>query len=313
VDSRWGPIYGDAVSTPSDPQRGGPKPDSTPDTGQPERGAGEQPAGEPAPYQPPGQYGGQYGAQPGQYGNPQGQYPPHQYGGQYGSGQPYGQPPQYGGQGQYGQNPQYGQQPAYGPPGGYNNPPYSPYGNQPYGSAEGQGGYAYSPYGTPAPYPAGLEDGGSADNPRPGVMVGALILLILSALPFLIVGALMAFAIGTNVLPPEILNDPRFAEAGLTPDLVVSAVRLGGGVMTVVALLYLLFAVLAFRGRNWARVMVTVMTIGFALLLLSGLVTGASGDAGSLGFLLAVVALCVGGTVLMYLPASTRFFANQKG
>jgi hypothetical protein len=295
------------VSTPSDPQRGGPKPDSTPDAGQPERSAGEQPAGEPAPYQPPGQYGGQYGAQPGQYGNPQGQYPPNQYGGQYG--QPYGQAPQYGGQ--YGQNPQYGQQPAYGPPGGYN-PQYNPYGNQPYGSAEGQGGYAYSPYGTPAPYPAGLDDGGSADNPRPGVMVGALILLILSALPFLIIGALMALAVGTDVLPPEILNDPRFTEAGLTPELVVSAVRLGGAVMAVVALLYLLFAVLAFRGRNWARVMVTVMTIGFALLLLSGLVTGAAGDAGSLGVLLAIVALCVGGTVLMYLPASTRFFANQK-
>jgi hypothetical protein len=311
VDSRWGPIYGDAVSTPSDPQREGPKPDSTPDAGQPERSAGEQPAGEPAPYQPPGQYGGQYGAQPGQYGNPQGQYPPNQYGGQYGPGQPYGQAPQYGGQ--YGQHPQYGQQPAYGPPGGYNNPPYSPYGNQPYGPAEGQGGYSYSPYGTPAPYPAGLDDGGSADNPRPGVMVGALILLILSALPFLIIGVLMAIAVGTTVLPPEILNDPRFTEAGLTPDLVVSAVRLGGGVMAVVALLYLLFAVLAFRGRNWARVMVTVMTIGFALLLLSGLVTGAAGDPGSLGVLLAIVALCVGGTVLMYLPASTRFFANQKG
>ena len=310
MDSRWGPIYGDAVSTPSDPQRGGPKPDSTPDAGQPERSAGEQPAGEPAPYPPPGQYGGQYGAQPGQYGNPQGQYPPNQYGGQYGSGQPYGQPPQYGGQ--YGQNPQYGQQPAYGPPGGYNNPPYSPYGNQPYGSPEGQAGYAYSPYGTPAPYPAGLDDGGSADNPRPGVMVGALILLILSALPFLIIGALMALAVGTDVLPPEILNDPRFTEAGLTPELVVSAVRLGGGVMAVVALLYLLFAVLAFRGRNWARVMVTVMTVGFALLLLSGVVTGTAGDAGSLGVLLAIVALCVGGTVLMYLPASTRFFANQK-
>ena len=44
--------------------------------------------------------------------------------------------------------------------------------------------------------------------------------------------------------------------------------------MPVLALLYLIFAVLAFRGRNWARVMVTVMTIGFALLLLSGLFTG---------------------------------------
>ena len=42
----------------------------------------------------------------------------------------------------------------------------------------------------------------------------------------------------------------------------------------------MLFAVLAFRGRNWARVLVTVMTVGFALLLLSGLVAGTAGDAG---------------------------------
>ena len=60
--------------------------------------------------------------------------------------------------------------------------------------------------------------------------------------------------------------------------------------MAVVALLYMLFAVLAFRGRNWARIMVTVMTIGFALLLLSGLVTGTAGDSGWLGVLLVIVA-----------------------
>ena len=75
--------------------------------------------------------------------------------------------------------------------------------------------------------------------------------------------------------------------------------------MAVVALLYVLFAVLAFRGRNWARVMVTVMTVGFTLLLLSGLVTGAAGDAGLAGRAAGDRrCCCVGGTVLMYLPAS---------
>ena len=75
-------------------------------------------------------------------------------------------------------------------------------------------------------------------------------------------------------------------------------------------LLYVIFAVLAFRGRNWARIMVTVMTIGFTLLLLSGLVTGTTGDASGLILLLVVLVLSVGGTVLMFLPAAGRFFAN---
>ena len=312
MDSRWGPLYGGAVSTPSDPQRGGHQPDSTPDAGPPERNAGDQPerGSEPPQYQPPGQYGGQYGAQPGQYGYQPGQYPD-QYGGQYGQPPPYGQNPQYGGQ--YGQAPPYGQQPEYGQPAGYGQQPYGQYGNQPYGPADGQNPYAYSPYGTPAPYPAGLEDSKSGAAPRPGIMAGALVLLILSTLPFLAVGLLMVAAVGTDMLPPEILNDPRFAEAQLTPELLVTAMRVGGAIMAAVALLYILFAVLAFRGRNWARVMVTVMTVGFTLLLLSGLLTGAAGDMGSLGVLLVIVLLCVGGTVLMYLPASARFFANPPG
>ena len=83
--------------------------------------------------------------------------------------------------------------------------------------------------------------------------------------------------------------------------------------MAVLALLYVIFAVLAFRGRNWARVLVTVMTVGFTLLLLSGLFTGTTGDASGLVVLLAIIVLSVGGTVLMYLPAAARFFAHPRG
>ena len=63
------------------------------------------------------------------------------------------------------------------------------------------------------------------------------------------------------------------AEAGVTPELLVSVMRVVGGLMAGLALLYVVFAVLAFRGRNWARILVTVMTVGFTLLLLSGLIT----------------------------------------
>jgi hypothetical protein len=302
------------VSTPSDPQRGGQPPNSGPDDGPPEEQRAERP--EQQGQYPPGQYGnqpGQYpGGQPygGQYG--QGQYPgAGQYGGQqpqygqYGGGQyGSGQQPQYG---QYGSGGQYGQQPAYGQPGSYGNQPYGQYGNQPYGSPDSKDAYAYSPYGTPPPYSAGSADDSAR---RPGVMLGALIMLILSALPFLAVGVLLAVAIGAEVLPAELFNDPRLAEAGVTPDVLISALRVGGAVMAVLALLYIIFAVLAFRGRNWARVLVTVLTVGFALLLLSGLVTGTTADASGLIVLLVIIALSVGGTVLMYLPPAARFFAN---
>jgi hypothetical protein len=343
VDSRWTPLYGDAVSTPSDPQRGGQQPESAPDSGRLEKPAAEQPgeqgnpeaghpsAGghygqQPAPQQP-GQYGqpsgGQYGGpayggsqypQPGQYASNQyphqGQYPnQNQYGPhQYGTGQPYGQAPQYGQSPQYGQAPEYGQQqkpgqqPVYGQPG---------YGSQPYGAGS-YGQPAYSPYGTPPPYPAGLSDSDVESTSRPGIMGLALALLILSALPFLAVGALMAIVASSSIFPPEILNDPRIAEAGITAETLVSFVRVVGVVMAGIALLYVVFAVQAFRGRNWARVMVVVMTIGFVLLLLFSLLGGTAGDASSLIFLVAVLAASVGGTVLLFLPASARFFANPR-
>ena len=71
--------------------------------------------------------------------------------------------------------------------------------------------YAYSPYGTPPPYPAGLDDGGVSAAPRPGVMAGALVMLILSALPFLAVGVLMVIADRAERAPA---GDPERPAAG---------------------------------------------------------------------------------------------------
>jgi hypothetical protein len=314
---RGGRLYGGAVSTPSDPQRGGPPPEQDSASGSSERPKDEQPdqqAGEPTPqHQPQYQQQNPY-AQPGQHGQQPGQYGADQYGQpyQYGS----GQQPQYGQAPPYGQTPQYGQQqPGYGQQGPYGSQPYGsqPYGSQPYGSSYNYAAQpAYSPYGTSQPYPAGLDDRGVDGASRPGIMVLSLVLLILSALPFLLVGALALILATPDVIPPEVLNDPRFAEQGLTPELIVSAARVGGGIIAGLALLYVIFAVQAFRGRNWARVLVTVMTIGFALMLLLGLFGGTASDAGALVFLVLVLAASVGGTVLMFMPAAAKFFAHPR-
>jgi hypothetical protein len=336
------------VSTPTDPPRGGQQPDSASPAGQPEQADDEKSeksenkggAAQDGPYySPQGQYGqsqpGQYGQQYSQYGQQYGggqygggqygqaaQYPAGQYGQQYPAGQNQaGQNPQYGagqyGSGQqaygqapqYGQQPAYGQQPTYGQQGAYGG--QQPYGGSSYGAGDNNA-YAYSPYGAPPPYPAGLDDAGVGGVARPGIMGLSLGLIILSALPFLAVGALMAIVNFSSVIPPEVFNNPQLAEAGITQDNILSAIRVIGGVMAVIALLYIIFAVQAFRGRNWARILVAVMTVGFALLMLFSLIGGGTSDISGLIFLLAVLLASVGGTVLMFLPAAGRFFHNPR-
>jgi len=237
------------------------------------------------------------------------------------------EPGPYGGgqQGQDGtQQPgQYGQPDPYtaGQPGPYGQQP-GPYGAQPYpGQQHGEQqysgaypapsgpGYAYNPYGTP--YPAGLGDSEVQPVVRPGIMVLSLVLFVLSTLPFLVAAAfLLLVPLDAQNIPPELLNSPELADAGVTPDLLISVLRVGGAILLVIALLYVLFAVLAFQGRNWARIVVTVLTAGFTLLLLSG-VAGA-GDLASLVFLLLVLAASVAGTVILFLPDSSRFFASRR-
>ncbi|GEL16391.1 hypothetical protein [Pseudonocardia asaccharolytica] len=261
------------MSTPPDPQgQPGQHPDRPADPGR-EQQRREQETGQPGGVQHPGT--GQYP----EYGQqPYGQYP-------YGQ-QPYGQPP-------YDPS-QYGQQPYAGQYGQYGQPPYG-------------GQYPYNPY---AATPAGLDEQVQPVS-RPPTVVLALVLLALSALPFIVSGVLfLTIPINLDALPPELNLDAAMAEAGVTPEQLIGVFRALAGAMLAVALLYVLFAVFAFLGRNWSRIVVTIMTAGFAILLLLGMSSGV--DAASQGILVAILVLCVGGTVLLYLRPSNQFFTAPR-
>jgi hypothetical protein len=101
------------------------------------------------------------------------------------------------------------------------------------------------------------------------------------------------------------------AAAGVTAADLLSFIRIAGGLLAVLAALYVLFAVLAFTGRNWARIVVAVLTAGFALLMLAGLVQGASGGS-NLGLTVAILAASVIGAVLLFVPASREYYASRR-
>jgi hypothetical protein len=143
-------------------------------------------------------------------------------------------------------------------------------------------------------------------------MVLALVLMVLAALPFLVIGVgALVLPINAADIPPELLTDPQMVKAGATPELLIQAARVLAGVMLVVALLYVVLAVFAFRGRNWARIIVTVLSVGFALLLLTAVVGGAAA-AGSIALLLALLVFLVGSVVVLFLPDSQRYFAAPR-
>jgi hypothetical protein len=185
--------------------------------------------------------------------------------------------------------------------------PYNPYGQSPYG----QSPYGQSPYG--GGYPAGLDDKATARADRPGIMVLGLVLMILAALPFLAFGVLfLVVPLDSTTIPPEVFNNPQLAEAGVTAETLISILRVFGGVFVVLALLYIVFAVLAFLGRNWSRILVTVMTVGFSLFLLLGAVSGGAADATSIAILLAPVVLALAGVAIMFTPPARQYFAAPR-
>jgi len=312
------------VSTPSDPENRGQQPEDGPRTGEQgdadaTRDTPPQSApsgGPPTPAEPgqPGQYGGQPGqqapyGQPGSYGYPGQPQQPGQPG-QYGH---YGQPGPYGQPGSYGQPGPYGQPGSYGQPGGYGGQPYggAQYGGQPGQPYGGQPGYAYNPYGS-TPYPAGLGEEEPPKATRPGIMVLSLVLLLLSALPFLVMGAvLLLVPLNPDSLPEGFDLEGQLTQVGLTVEAFISALRVMGAISLVIAALYMLFAVLAFRGHNWARIVLTIMTVGFVLLLLLGTFSGtATADAGGATLILAIVVASVLGTVILYMPDSSRYLSS---
>lgn len=236
---------------------------------------------------------------------------------QAGPPQGWGPPPGYGGP----PAPHYppGPGPQYLPPAQYGPPapqPTAQYAYNPYGPAEGFPAVEQYPHGYPTPPPA----------PRPASVYLALLLHLVTGLPYLAGGLLLAFAATalSAQIPQEVLDEAQAQGIDLAGLLrgITAYVVVAGGVISFVALLFLVFAVLAFARRNWARIVVTVMSVPFALIagfwafvLLGAASQTSDTDPAAVAIVVGVFsgpgALALLGSILLFLPAANRFFARR--
>jgi hypothetical protein len=166
--------------------------------------------------------------------------------------------------------------------------------------------YAYSPYGSP--YPAPPEHRPSA--PKPRLLVVAPVLLVLASLPFLLFGALFVAA-PLDAIAQEVLASPNMQQAGATKELVVSAIRLVGGVVLAVAVLYVVVGFLAFAGRNWARTTTAVLTLGFVFLLVAALVLS-GGAVDTIALASGLLLLILGAVAILFSPRANAWYAARR-
>jgi hypothetical protein len=231
--------------------------------------------------------------------DPTAQFPPGQYPSeQQAPGQQYGRPPAD--PSQYGQ--QYGQAPNAGPA----------------GSAPTEPPYVYNPYGnfaypTSYPSPAGLGPEAELPPKRPGSMHVALLLVFVSALPYLFIG-LAAIAVAgqaATALSPDDLA--RLEQLGVD---VGQVMRTTGAVILAVALAYVLLGVLAWTGRRWARALLAATTVGFVLMVAASvLAAGSQGlalDGGSVLVLAVPLVVALAGLALMFGGAARDWFARRR-
>ena len=213
--------------------------------------------------------------------------------------------------------------PPYGAP-AYPGSPYdrSPYDQPPVDGSTGgpaEPPYVYNPYGNypyPASYPtspAGLGPEPVLPPRRPGSLHLALLLVVLSAVPYLLVGLLAVAGAeqATTALPPEDLA--QLQQLGV--DL-AQVIRITGFVMLAIALGFVLLGVLAWGGRRWARALLAATAAGFVLMVVTSVVAaGSQGlplDAASGAVLGVPLILALAGVGLMFAPAARDWFARRR-
>ena len=206
------------------------------------------------------------------------------------------------------------------PPGPAEAWPGPPSGQLPHGPAQPADlPYVYNPYSNyqyPASYPASPAGLGPEPLPpprRPRLLHLALLLVVLSSLPYVLVGVLALAGAGqaATALPPEDLA--QLQELGV--DL-AQVVRITGVLLLAIALLYVLLGVLAWTGRRWARALLALLTVGFMLMVAASvLAAGSQGlalDAGSVVVLGLPLTLALLGLGLMFHPAARDWFARRR-
>ncbi|GAA3684029.1 hypothetical protein GCM10022267_83580 [Lentzea roselyniae] len=116
-----------------------------------------------------------------------------------------------------------------------------------------------------------------------------------------VIGALFGFT-QRDTLLEEVRTRPdagQFSEAQLDT-LVTTSLIVGVVIALVLAGLFVLFAFKARAGRNWARIILTILTVLGVL----ALAIGGFSVAGVVSTVMTVVA-----AVLLFLPASNQYFA----
>jgi hypothetical protein len=143
-------------------------------------------------------------------------------------------------------------------------------------------------------------------------MVVSLVLMVIAALPFLVIGAaLLLIPLNASNIPTELLDSPSLQAAGATPELLITAMRILGGFVLVIAVLYLLFGILAFARRNWARIITAVLTVGFALLLVAGIV-GSGGAVDTISISAVLLVLVLGAVAILFSPGANAWYAYRR-
>lgn len=185
---------------------------------------------------------------------------------------------------------------------------YAQYPQNPYAAGAPQNPFPYTPY-SQAPTPP-APSGPAAPMRRPGTVVAGVALVIVSALPFVVLGVLSLFVPLTQAdleaaLPPDFGLTQTLADAQISFDQLLQALRLMFALVTLLALVYVALALTALTGRRWARTVVTVLTGIFAVFLVLNLSVSAA------GLIVAVpLLLSVAGVVLLHRRPSAEWFAR---
>lgn len=177
--------------------------------------------------------------------------------------------------------------------------PYDPSQSQQPGGLPppGQGGYPEAQPGYQGGMPPPPGDHTERPVRRPGVVVAAAVLWVLTGLLFLLAGLATALAGGNAEVQEEL--DNAFAQSGLTvdTDILQQGIVVTGVVLAVVGALLVIGALLMLRRSNAARILLTVLGVIVALLLLGTVI----------GTIVVLVAI-----VLQFLPAANAWFRAPR-
>lgn len=174
-------------------------------------------------------------------------------------------------------------------------PPPPPPGASQYqgGGSSPSGGYDSGGYDSGGYY------GGSQPAPsRPGTLVAGCILSWIGSVVGALFGLLFLALSGTDQLLDELPDE-------INRDDAQASLQVIGGILLVWSLLTLIFAVLAFMGRRWAAIALTVL--GVLWILLSALSVAVGNAPGVLSI------LWVGAAVLLVMMGSKRWFDYKSG